>query len=272
MTGLIHPLTTARVRLRRARFRRRDLRRPLVALRHRGLGPEDAFVVAYPRSGITWTLFMLCDALTGQEAGFGHLQATVPYVGHHLRVPGILSNGGRLVYSHETLGVGARPVVYLVRDPRSVVLSEYRWQLMSGLFDGSFPRFVDRFVEGRSNPWGAWGDHVRTWLAHGRQSPGQLLVVHYEDLRRQPQQHLARIVGFLGETPARSTIERAVVRNELMAMREKERRCGLPKVRKELDFVGEGGLDLWREDLTASQAAQITERFAGAMRLVGYLP
>lgn len=261
---------TARLRLRRARFRRKVLRRPLVAIRHRGLQPTDAFVVSYPRSGTTWTLFMLCDLLAGVRTSFGQLHETTPYVGGHLRAPGILSNGGRLVYSHEVVGVGARPVVYLVRDPRSVVLSEYRWQLMSGLFDGGLGVFLDDFVRGRSNPWGAWGDHVQTWFDHGRRAQDQLLVVRYEDMRRRPEEQLERIATFLGESVSPSRIAGAVSDNDLAAMREKERCSSPPKFRRDIDCVGEGGVDLWREKLAPPQATLIAERFAPSMALAGY--
>jgi hypothetical protein len=176
------------------------------------------------------------------------------------------------VYSHEVARIGVRPVVYLVRDPRSVVLSEYRWQRMSGRFEGTFTRFLHDFLRGRSNPWGSWGDHVQTWLTRGQRTPGQLLVVRYEDMRQRPEEHLGRIARFLGESTSRSGITGAVSGNDLAAMREKERRSRLPKQRRDIDFVGEGGIDLWKEELTPGEAAQIAERFAAVMRLVGYGP
>lgn len=271
--GLVHTLrATATVRLRRARFRSRHLRRPVVALRHRGLRPDDAFCVSYPRSGSTWTLFMLCEVLTGEPTTFGELHRTIPYLGGHDCAPGVLSGGGRLVHSHEVGDLGDRRVVYLVRDPRSVVLSEYRWQLMAGLFEGPFPAFLDDFLAGTSNPWSSWADHVHRWFAHGRRASDRLLVVRYEELRQAPAAHLQRILGFLGEPAPPSRVEPAVAANDLAAMRDKERRSIPAKHRGDLDFVGQGSIGLWREALTPDQAAAIAERFAPAMRLAGYEP
>lgn len=169
-------------RLRRARFRSDVLRRPLVAARHRGLRPADCFLVSYPRSGTTWTLFMVCEALLGAPRSFDDLHQTAPYVGDHRTVRPLLPDDGRLIWSHEVAEVGARKVVYLVRDPRSIVSSEYRWQLLAGHYAGPFDPFVDDFLNGRSNPWGAWDRHVDRWQQHATRTDGALLTVRYEDM------------------------------------------------------------------------------------------
>jgi Sulfotransferase domain len=259
-------------RLRRARFRNRLLRRPLVALRHRGLRPGDAFVVSYPRSGTTWTVFMLRHALTGIPATFGNLNEAVPYLGGHARVSGILADGGRLIRSHETLDLGPRRVVYIVRDPRSVVLSEYRWQLMSGYFDGTLADFVGDFVSGTANPWGAWDRHVECWYAHTARASGPLLVVRYEDLRQDPAAVLSRILGFLGSATSPTRLQAIVDANDLNSMRRSERDTAIPKVREDLEFVGDGGVASWRDQLSGDATARITERFGDVMRRAGYGP
>ena len=84
--------------------------------------------------------------------------------------------GARLIRSHETRGVRGHRVVYLVRDPRSVVLSEYRWQQMEGHFEGGFDAFLADFLDGSCNPWGSWGDHVRFWLGDSAESAPRLVV------------------------------------------------------------------------------------------------
>ena len=263
---------TLAAQVRRARFRSKVLRRPLVVVRHRGLRPNDALVVSYPRSGLTWTVFMLRHALTGVPATFGNLNEAIPYLGAHAQVPGILADGGRLIRSHETLDVGPRRVVYLVRDPRSVVLSEYRWQLMSGYFAGSLSDFVDDFLSGAANPWGAWDRHVRRWSAHQERTSGPLQVVRYEDLRRDPAGELARVLGFLGDETPPDRLEEIVTANDLTAMRQSERDTSIPKVREDLDFVGEGGVAAWRDQLPADASARITARFGETIARAGYVP
>jgi Sulfotransferase domain len=215
---------------------------------------------------------MLRHALTGVRATFGNLNEAVPYVGAHVHVPGILADGGRLIRSHETLDLGPRRVVYLVRDPRSVVLSEYRWQLMSGYFTGTLTDFVDDFLSGAANPWGAWDRHVERWCAHRGNMAGPLLVVRYEDLRRDPAAELARVLGFLGDDTSPTRIQQVVATNDLAAMRRSERDTSIPKVREDLDFVGDGGVDIWRDQLPREASARIAARFAETITRAGYVP
>ena len=69
-------IATLNARVRRVRFRSRVLRRPVVALRHRGLLSEDAFIVSYPRSGTTWLRFLLCESIAGEAPAFGEISET----------------------------------------------------------------------------------------------------------------------------------------------------------------------------------------------------
>lgn len=215
---------------------------------------------------------MLRHALTGVPATFGNLNEAVPYVGAHAHVPGILADGGRLIRSHESLDLGPRRVVYLVRDPRSVVLSEYRWQLMSGYFAGSLTDFVDDFLSGAVNPWGAWDRHVQRWCAHQEDRTRPLLVVRYEDLRRDPAAGLARILGFLGDHSPPIRVQEIVAANDLASMRRSEQDTSIPKIRQDLDFVGDGGVAGWRHQLPHDASARIAARFAETITRTGYVP
>lgn len=261
---------TGRSRVRRVRFRSTKLRRPLTLIRHTGLRGSDAFVVSYPRSGTTWTLFMLSEAITGRPMTFGQEQNAVPYIGSHRRVPSLLPGEGRLIWSHEIHRVGSHRVIYLVRDPRSVVLSEYRWQEMQGYYSGGLNAFVDDFVRGASNPWGAWDRHVEHWLDHPRRTSAPLHLVRYEDLRVDPVTVLDSMLAFLGRSRPTDAIHRIVERNRIEQMRDKERRSAIPKIRGDLTFVGEGGVDLWRQELPDHCARAIEDRFGRTMASFGY--
>ena len=256
---------------RRFRFRSKRLRRPVVAWRHRGLRADDALLVAYPRSGSTWLSFMVCEALSGTRGMFGELDVSVPYVGFQRGAAGILTGGARLIRSHEVRAVGDRRVVYLVRDPRSVVLSEYRWQLMEGHFSGTFDAFVDDFLDGSCNPWGSWGEHVRFWLG-GAAASEPRLVVRYAEMRADPQRALADVLAFLGESAAPGAIARAVAGNTLAAMRAKEEEAAVPKHRRDLSHVGEGAVDGWRGELGPEASRRIVDTFAASYDLAGLRP
>ena len=262
--------------LRRARFRSRVLRAPLVRYRNRGLRPFDAMLASYPRSGTTWLRFLLSEALTGRPAVFDPDDQPVAYIGAHLDAPDVLPEGGRLVFSHETVDVGRRRVVYVVRDPRGVALSEYRWLQRRGLAPATFDRFLREFVAGRSNPWGRWDRHVRHWLGATPEGDALVHLVRFEELRRSPETELDRALRFLGVELAAETIESVVDHNTLQRMQEKEEAAPdaafAKGVRREVRFVKEGATSGWREQLTPPQRSAITAAFGPTMRHVGYEP
>jgi hypothetical protein len=262
--------------LRRARFRSRLLRAPLVRYRHRGLGPLDAMLGSYPRSGTTWLRFLLSEALTGRAEEFGPQGQIVPYVGDHRTASGILPGGGRLVFTHETVRVGERRVIYVVRDPRSVALSEHRWLLRRGLAPPTFERFLDEFIAGRSNPWGGWNRHVERWLGGEVVQTDLVHLVRFEALRRDPETELDATLRSLGAELDRGSLAAVVANNTLERMQEKEREApdhAFEKgVRREVRFVQEGSTIGWREQLTPEQRQAIEVAFGPAMQRLGYEP
>lgn len=271
--GTPSPVERVVRRLRRARFRSKVLRRPLVEVRRLGLGPDDVLIASYPRSGTNWLMFLVAEAITGEPSQFGAVHRRIPYIGGQRRAPRLLPDGGRIVYTHETHPIGRRRAVYLVRDPRDVVLSEYRWQQMTGVFDGDLDTFVDAFVTGRGNPWGAWDRHVRTWLARADEPGSRVEVVRYEALHASPVHELDRVLRSLGVVRPRRVLEGAVAANTVEAMRAKER--GNPEAfaahrKRDLPFVGAGAVSGWRGRLGDRNRALVEERFGPTMTLLGY--
>jgi hypothetical protein len=265
-----------RERFRRAYFRNRTLRRPLNWFRYTGVAPNDLFVVSYPRSGTTWLRFLLFELLTGEPAEFVSVNDWIPYIGRHRGIRRLLPNGGRVIQSHETFLRGVGAGIYVVRDPRSVVLSEYRWQLRTGLFQESFDRFFDRFVSGGANPYGGWDEHVRVWVESELAARGGLHVVRFEDLKANAVQELEGIMDFLRVRTTRSQIERAVSNNDLAQMRAKEERAPDWAVgssaRPDIRFVNTGSTSHWKEELKSDQVTRLERAFGPTLRRMKYVP
>jgi Sulfotransferase domain len=250
------------------------LRAPIVRYRHRGIRPQDGMLASYPRSGTTWLRFMLTEALTEDEARFGPDNQPIIYVGGHAAAPDLLPGGGRLSFTHETWPVGDRRVVYVVRDPRSVAVSEHRWLRRRGLAPPTFDRFVDEFLRGRSNPWGRWDTHVYAWLESDAAKADHLLVVRFEKLRAAPEVEMTEVLQFLGAPGDPSVVARAVANNTLERMREKEEqaptRAFAAGVRRDVRFVKEGATG-WKDELSIAHAEAIERTFGDTMTRLGYL-
>jgi hypothetical protein len=267
-------------RLLRARAARTKLRMLRVWSWHLGLKPQDIFQASYPRSGSTWLRFMLFQVLTGEDAGFQRIDQCIPEIDAHRGVPPILPGGGRLIKTHELYRKQYGRAVFLVRDPRDVLLSAYARAVGVGLAElvskGDLDSFLLSALKGNAIQQGCWQDHTRSWLESPLAKNGNLMVVRYEDLRRNPEQVIGQLLRFLGVTPDVRIIRKAIEDNSLEQMRAKEdtaKRVGeqsaLLGCHKEAEgedarFVRKGSVGGWRSKLTDAQV-KLFDQYAGDM-------
>lgn len=241
-------------------------------VRHRGLRPEDSFLASYPRSGNTWLRFMLFEALTGKPADFRLVRPAMPSVNINTNATAFFPRGGRLFLTHYPYCdyYGNGKAIYLVRDVRDVVLSEYRRQLMNRSYREGFDSFLDDFLSGRIHRFGSWADHVTSWLDGALGGNGRVLLCRYEDLKSDTESVLQDAVKFLGAQAESIAIGAAVHNNNLEAMRDKEDRIRLPEARSGFRFVNEGLSGGWREKLRSDQLHRIEKTTGDVLLRLGY--
>jgi len=217
------------------------------------------FVASYPRSGSTWLRFVLTEVLTGQPSTFPSVNRAIPQVGYHaqaLRLPG----GGRFIKTHESYRQEYRRAVCLVRDPRDTLLSEYAFQQALGLVHCDLDTYITQFLQGLVNGNGAWQVNVASWLDAAASNP-EILVVRFEDLRRNPEDAVKSILDYLGAVVDPDSIRSSIQNNTADKMRAKE--LSTPqKSSKGGRFVRGGIVGGWRENLDENQLLRI-ERHAG---------
>ncbi len=259
--------TSAYRKLRR-RLSKTILRAPRIWLCHRGLRPTDVFFASYPRSGTTWSRFTLYEILTGGEASFTTVNDVIRPV-YSGRGKAILPENDRLIHTHEPYHKEYQRAIYLVRDPRDVLLSEFAYTTALEFFQGDLDEFVATFLYGRVNPFGAWPQHIDSWLDSPIANSSDFMLVRYEDLRRNPQEGFGRMAEFLGVNPGPDLIQRAIVRNTVDKMKEKERNEP-QRASAKGEFVRSGSVQGWRAKLSASHVA-LVQKYAGEQLLrLGY--
>lgn len=233
----------------------------------------DAFLASYPRSGNTWLRFMLFEALTGTPAGFSSVRRAIPHVNPYMDTRPLLPNGARLFLTHEQYGRPYRhaSAVYLVRDVRDVIISEYGRRQMTLSYTNDFDHFLEDFLRGRIHRFGSWTDHVAGWTHRAAIADGSMLLVRYEDLKTDPAKKLSEVLQFLGEPRSPSVIRGAVDNNNLQAMREKEDRIRLPEATPGFRFVNKGMSGSWRERLDPRQIRRIEEASGRLLERLGYV-
>jgi hypothetical protein len=244
------------------------IRVPLVWYRHRAISSADVFVGAYPRSGSTWLRFLLLEVLSGQCAEFDSVNTLVPSVGEHRGSPTLLPAGGRLIKTHENYRPEYRKAVYLVRDARDVLLSEYAYQKAKGWFESDFDSYLLAFLKGKVNAYGSWQEHVGDWTQAASRS-ANILVLRYEPLRQNTVAELEKVFRFIGVGVSRQQLQQAVDSNSLERMKAKEDKS--QQLRQDR-FVRSGSVRGWEGKLTVAQL-QLIDRYAGpALAALGYPP
>lgn len=218
---------------------------------------------------------MLYEILTGQSAEFDNINELIPELPRFRTAFPILPDGGRLIKTHEAYRKDYQKAVYIVRDIRDIVLSQYARETELGMLDGlykSFDDYLPPFMQGRTTGFGPWHRHVQSWLESPPAKKDNLLVVHFQDLRTNTEDLLVQIAEFLGARPDLKRIQDAIANNSLEKMRVKEDRA--QKLHKstgeEGRFVRKGAIQGWRQKLTEAQI-QLIEQYAGTeLARLGY--
>ena len=254
------------------------LRSPLTSVRHWGLDSRDAFIASYPRSGNTWLRFVLFDILApGQSAGFNEVNHIIAEVGLHGPALSLLPGGGRLIKTHEPYRKQYQKAIYLVRDVRDVVLSEFAYQKALGWISDDFDRFLREFLRGEVNPFTPWHQHVPGWVESSLAGTSNFLLIKFEDMRRNTQQVVNDVLDFLGVNVDAQTVRNAIASNTVQRMQEKEQRSPQlsdvapeSKGSEESRFIRSGSVGGWRNRLTDRQVEMIEHKAGDVLTCMGY--
>ena len=162
--------------------------------------------------------------------------------------------------------------VYVVRDPRSVLLSMSKYfgfsteKAVAAMNDESFSlgnddEFACQLVS-------SWTNHVASWVGEKRYP---VHVVKYEDMIADASKELTEVLEFLDEDVDPAIVRKAVDTCELSNLRKEETENGFKHVPlKSGTFFNEGGTR-WREELGPKWIAKIEEDHGEVMRTMGYL-
>lgn len=243
--------------------------------------PDDTFVVSYPRSGNTWARFLIANLL--------HPETTVTFANIEALIPDTSSISSRalkrmprprLIKSHHYFDHRYNRVIYIVRDPRDVALSEYHFHRKSKTIDDAYPieRYVDDFVNGRlvSVDYGTWGEHVASWTStRGRNE--NFLLLRFEDLLQDTHREMRHVARFLGIESSEKQIEHAVANSSADRMRKLEKQhqdqwVVTKKHRKDIPFVRSAKAGNWETNLPPGSVQQIETAWGELMSSLGYSP
>jgi hypothetical protein len=240
--------------------------------------PDDIFLTSYPRSGNTWTRFLVGNLVHTEEAvTFLNVERLVPdmykhgdYYMRHLPRP-------RILKSHEVFDPRYQKIIYIVRDPRDVAISNYHWEMKQRAVKDGVPieQFLPDWIDGKVwDRLGNWGDHVTSWLSTRGDRPG-FVMLRYEDLIADPALELVKVANLLGIEPSPDRLARAADLSSADRMRQLEQTQGKKWVqtrytRQDKPFVRKAASGGWKSVLSPQSVAAIEAAWGDIMTSIGY--
>lgn len=165
---------------------------------------QEILVNAYPKSGLTWLIHLLCDLLESPQ----HDTPGAPLLTWYA-----VDNGGYILRKRRepyNTGLIGKIVVLIQRDPRDVAVSAMHYRRQTSIRDAM------------QTLWGACYDfeHCYTgWLGSWLNTKAYTVLTRYEWLHQKPVDELRRIVSELtGNSPTDDRIQQALERQSFENM------------------------------------------------------
>eukprot|EP00041_Stephanoeca_diplocostata_P024772 m.636547 g.636547 ORF g.636547 m.636547 type:complete len:290 (-) comp22596_c0_seq4:637-1506(-) len=167
------------------------------------------FVCSYPKSGTTWTQYIVYTLATRGCKVLDHISNYAPFYeidatwhSDTEMVAAVERNhteiGRRIFNTHlwpSMLPKGGAKFIYLLRDGRDVVTSFFHHlshqSPEDGGFVGDFTEFFDDWLAGKL-AFGSWSQHVKKWM-HAAVSDSRILILRYEDMKSDLESCIQRI-------------------------------------------------------------------------------
>lgn len=239
--------------------------------------PDDTFLVSYPKSGNTWTRFLIANLVYPEKRpDFSNINELIPDPEALSKRHLALMSRPRVLKSHQFFDPRYRQIIYVVRDPRDVALSQFHFHRKRRVIDDDYPveKFVPRFLSGETSEYGSWAENVASWLATRYSQPGFLLL-RYEDMMADTASELAKVASLLNIPATPSRIAHAVEQSSANKMRALESAqtalwSSTKDTRQDVPFVRAAKAGGWRSELPQASVMELERAWGPLMKWLGY--
>ena len=235
--------------------------------------PEDIFIVGYPKSGNTWFKYLTASIVYGIDLEFALdtlIQEVIPavYKRYYKRY-----RNPMIFVSHELPNPKYRRVIYILRDGRDVVVSNYHHIKACLGKEIDFLETMRTEVIGSFHPIKCkWHEHVEAWLSNPYHV--QVITVKYENLKKSPVDELQRVCEFIGIKREKSFLESVAEKGSFEKMREREGKYGWderfwPKGRPL--FIRRGVVGSYKHEMPPDVLESFLKEASETLKRCGYL-
>jgi hypothetical protein len=229
---------------------------------------DDVFLVSYPKSGNTWFRNLVAGVIYGVDpeyAPYSLVSDLIP--GHRNRYYKRYSTP-MFFKSHYLPRPEYRRVVYVLRDGRDVIVSCFHHLRAIRGAEIDFLKVAQG--EELLFPYYRWHEHVEAWLSNPYQA--QMIVIRYEDLKRDAVHELRRFCEFVGVERDGSFLELMAQKASFEKMRQKEARYGIgnPNWPRDQFSVRRGQVGGYKEEMPPNVLAVFLQDAGDTLQKLGY--
>lgn len=202
---------------------------------------SDLYIVEFPKGGITWFSTILANTCFLEEginkkATYYNLEQFIGdvHINKIINTNESVYPYHRIIKSHDSFNPYYRHVVYLIRNPFSVMNSYYHYTVNNKQFTGTFDEFIKNDKYGIKT----WVRHVESWLKPQKEMKFHL--VRYEDLQDNAFESIKNLFGNLGYKIDDEKIQKAIDLSQFSEMKKNNNHYKEFSPVRKYDFVREG--------------------------------
>jgi hypothetical protein len=188
------------------------------------------------------------------------------YSGRNLDEYSMLPNP-RIFSVHSLYDPTFPKVIYMVRDPRDVMVSYWHFKKVS---DRNFSCSLNEFILMDDMFPSSWDKHVTDWVINKREN---VLCVRFEEMVENTRDTLEDVVSFIGLEYDGITINRAIELSKFDKMKKLELEYGVHNISSDETngkFMRKGKIGSWREELNQRSVKRLEQKYGGLMTALGY--
>lgn len=170
-------------------------------------------------------------------------------------------------------------VIYIVRDPRDIVISashhfdqDHNLSTKMLFNNQNYESFIENGFEYVRSIVGSWDNHYNSWNSLKEK---EKIIIKYEELHKDPNKEFKKILNFISQfTPFEindNKIKKSIESTNFSSLQNLEKKEGFVEQNKKKTFFRSGRVGEWREKLDKKLVEKIEEKFFKEMKCLGYL-